>query len=236
MSLAVLVPSRGRPQNIERLIEAFDRTASIAHLMIGLDADDPELERYRQLPNRAWIHWHVAENTRGVVAWINLLADLYTPLYEYVGTIGDDNVPRTRLWDERVIESLARQGTGFCFADDGYELRPKGTLCTHVFLTADIIRALGYFGPPQLRHLYVDPVWMEWGQRTSIEFLGDVLIEHLHHSNGKAPLDDTYRSADANYRGDHDAFHEYYQNGLMADVQKIHGLRLSQHTHLHHRP
>lgn len=45
--LALLVPSRGRPHNIARLIDAMDRTCrGDTRLVVGVDDDDPTLDSY----------------------------------------------------------------------------------------------------------------------------------------------------------------------------------------------
>jgi hypothetical protein len=46
--LAVLVPSRERPHNIARLIEAMDKTCrGDTTLIVGVDEDEPHLDEYR---------------------------------------------------------------------------------------------------------------------------------------------------------------------------------------------
>ena len=46
--LLVIVPSRGRPANIARLLDSVHDTAKMrTHVHVGIDDDDPELERYR---------------------------------------------------------------------------------------------------------------------------------------------------------------------------------------------
>lgn len=222
--LAVLVPSRGRPQNVARLIEAFTETCrGDTQLVVGLDADDPTLGEYQALwPNGAEFVGHAG--LRYVVAWINHLAVPRAAHYRFVGTIGDDNVPRTVGWDERVAESLANHH--FCFGDDLYPGRATGTLCCHVFMRSEVIRALGYMGPPSIQHMYVDPVWMAWGQATSIEFLPDVVLEHMHFSALKSPSDPTYMASDALVPSDCAAYNAYCNdaNGLRADIDRIKGV------------
>src|SRR4051812_46692993 len=113
--LAVVVPSRGRPHNIARLIEAMDRTCrSDTHLIVGVDDDDPYLDDYMafrgcEVELQTGLH-------RQLVRWLNVLAVPRVDDYQFIGHIGDDNVPRTVGWDTRIIESLDRNL--FCFGDD----------------------------------------------------------------------------------------------------------------------
>lgn len=213
--LLLVVPSRGRPHGIARLWEAMSETCTgRTELLTGLDADDPTREAYPEGPRYA-----VRDGLHQVVAWLN---ELTTPAfldgYDYVGTIGDDNVPRTLGWDTAIMDALERQP--FAFGNDLYPFRPPGVLATHVFTRAQVIGALGYFGPPALRHSFVDDVWTAWGAAAGITFLPDVVIEHLHFTTGAA-MDDTYARSQAVMASDQAAYAAYCQDGLYADVAKI---------------
>jgi hypothetical protein len=221
--LAVLVPSRARPANVIRLIDSFTATCrGDTQLVIGLDSDDPTVgeDWHLEFPH---VEFVVESDLRFVVAWINHLAVPRAGQYRFIGTIGDDNVPRTVGWDVKVCESLERNV--FCFGDDLYPGRATGTLCCHVFTRSEVVKALGYFGPPSIEHMYVDPVWMAWGQATSIEFLPDVILEHMHFSCQKSEMDATYAASDALVPADCNRYNAYCSdpNGLQADIAKIKG-------------
>lgn len=213
--LLVVVPSRGRPHSIARLWQAMSETCTgDTTLLVGLDEDDPVREAYPAGPE-----YVVRSGLRQVVAWINYLtAPRYLDGYDYVGTIGDDNVPRTPGWDVAIMDALTRQP--FAFGNDLYPFRPPGVLATHVFTRAEVIGALGYFGPPALRHSFVDDVWTTWGTAAGITFLPEVVIEHLHFTTG-APHDDTYARSQAVMATDQAVYAAYCQDGLYADITRI---------------
>lgn len=216
--LAVLVPSRGRPHNAERLHEAFDKTCrGDTKLVLGLDSDDPALVDYRC--------GEVREGLRGrLVDWLNLLAGDRTE--PYIGHIGDDNVPLTEGWDVRVMESLDRNQ--FCFGNDLDPGRAPGSLSIHIFMRRSVVEWLGYMGPPSLRHMYVDPVWYAWGKATSIEFLEDVEIPHLHYTLGHAPRDESYEHSTGLIPRDLAAYNAYCRDGLNIDIDKLGGRPFTQ--------
>lgn len=220
--LALVVPSRERPHNIARLLDAMDQTCRADTLLIvGLDDDDPTLAEYAKLDHpRVWFE---VRSRTPLVAWINELAVPAAKSYRYIGHVGDDNVPRTVGWDARIIESLERQGTGFCFADDLDPGRAPGSLSIHIFMTANVIQKLGYMGPPSIQHMYVDPVWYAWGQATSIEFLDDVVLEHMHYSLGKSPQDEVYSLSTARIPEDCVNYNDYCETRLNADIRKLGG-------------
>jgi hypothetical protein len=207
---------------VARLIESFAETCrGDTQLVIGLDRDDPQLQGYSVAGSGA--EYVIEDGLRFVVPWTNHLASLYVDDFRFLGAIGDDNVPRTVGWDVKVCESLERNH--FCFGDDLYPGRATGTLCCHVFTRSEVVKALGYFGPPSIEHMYVDPVWMAWGQATSIEFLPDVILEHMHFSCLKSERDDTYAASDALVPADCARYNAYCSDpgGLQADIAKIKG-------------
>jgi hypothetical protein len=153
--LLLVVPSRGRPQNIARLLEAMDETCrGDTTLVLGLDDDDPELPAYGELLKARGVLGKDTEIRGGlhqVVAWVNQLAVPRAPEYRFTGHIGDDNVPRTAGWDTAIMEALGE--TPFAFGNDLYPREP-GTLCCHVFMRSEVIAKLGYFAPRSIRHMY----------------------------------------------------------------------------------
>ena len=212
--LLLVVPSRGRPANLGRLWDAMQKTCrGDTTLLVGIDNDDPTWWVYPDGPE------YVVENgLHQVVAWINHLAVPRTGEYRFIGTIGDDNVPLTDGWDVAMMTALEK--TPFAFGNDLYPFRPPGALCCHVFCRSEVIDALGYFGPPVLRHAYVDDAWMAWGTACGITFREDVIIEHLHYTSG-APNDDTYARSLALMTADQAAFVTYCRDGLAADITTI---------------
>lgn len=219
--LLLAVPSRGRPANIARLWEAMQETCQgDTALVVGLDADDPARDGYPALAQP----YVIRENLRQAVAWINELAVPAAGNYRFIGHIGDDFVPRTKGWDLQIMEALGK--TPFAFGNDLYPLRAPGSLCCHIFCRSEIIGALGYLGPPILRHQYVDNAWMAWGLTAGITFLEDVIIEHMHWGAGKAEADDSYRESAACLGADSASYAAYCgdPDGLAADIRKIRDL------------
>lgn len=227
MRLGVLVPSRGRPESIDRLLTAMEATCrGDTRLIVGLDSDDDRLAEYLEVcKNRCTMV--VAPGYKGrLVAYLNRLSHMHLGCYAY-GHFGDDNVPRTEGWDLRVVESLKAQGkVSFCFGDDLDPGRPPGSLSIHIFMTTEVVRRLGYMGPPVIQHMYVDPVWFAWGQRTSIEFLSDVVLEHLHYSLGKSRRDESYDASTGLIPADctrYNAYCDDERHGMNADIKRLGG-------------
>ena len=220
--LAVLVPSRGRPHNAERLAEAFEKTCrGDTRLVFGLDEDDETRWDYFDLECEALVNRDLRHR---LVEWLNFLASFRAE--PYIGHIGDDNVPWTVGWDVRVMESLKRNQ--FCFCNDLDPGRVPGSLSIHIFMRRSVVDTLGYMGPPAIQHMYVDPIWYAWGKATSIEFLEDVELPHLHYTLGHAPSDESYEHSTGLIPTDLVRYQTYCDSYLNQDIHKLGGTPYTQ--------
>lgn len=66
-----------------------------------------------------------------------------------------------------------------------------------------------------------DNAWKAWGEACGITYLHDVVIEHLHFTQGKSAHDATYRGAEDAWDGDKAAWEAYQADGLAEDIAKI---------------
>lgn len=197
--MAVLVPSRGRPQNVVELIHAWIRTKATAALYVLVDDDDPRLLDYLAIGMReSTFPFTVIEQPARRLGptlnyWaIDLLVNPFAP--KIIGFMGDDHRPRTEGWDRRIVEALSdRPGVAY-----GNDLLQGANLPTAAFLSATIIDALGYMVPRGLVHMYLDNFWKELGTNLdALTYLEDVVIEHMHPFAGKAELDEGYQRVNA---------------------------------------
>jgi hypothetical protein len=185
-------------------------------LLVGLDDDDETQQDYPEGPM-----YQVEKGLqRKVVQWINLMARPRAKDYKYIGHFGDDNVPRTVGWDVKLMQAL--QKTNFAWGDDlEYGQRPAGALCTHIFMRSEIVRKLGYFGPPSIQHMYVDLAWLAWGKATGMTFVPDVIIEHMHFLEQKAPMDESYQLSRQLVGSDLAALQDYLAKRVNRDIRRI---------------
>jgi hypothetical protein len=212
--LLVIVPSRGRPQNIRRLLKAWVDTEATADLIVCVDNDDPFLSQYAVMD----LNFLTAGPRQGLVGWTNEIAMKHADRYRYLGSMGDDHVPRTVGWDRRICAALKELGTGIAYGEDLIQHEALPTAC---FLTSNIVRAIGYMCPPSLEHQYIDNVWLGWGRSLGYRYLPDVVIEHMHPAAGTAELDPLYAESAALMDRDRRAFEEYLANGFTADIAKV---------------
>jgi hypothetical protein len=200
--LLVIVPSRGRPHNIADLYVAWSETTHRdASLLVAVDDDDPQLPEYQRVCSLAGID------------------------HRAVAFMGDDHRPRTIGWDSDLVGALDTLDTGIVYGND---LLQGEKMATAVAMTSDIVAALGYMAPPQMVHLCLDLVWVEWGKAIDrLAYLPDTVIEHMHPAVGKAQSDRGYEEANSPEQtaSDHAAY-QAYRNGpaFEADVEKLRAL------------
>ena len=121
--LLVIVPSRGRPGNIARLLDSVHATARAqTHLHVAVDDDDEKLPQYRTVMDHAGRDGDTLETgpRKGLCAWTNEVAVRRAGEYPFLASFGDDMVPRTPGWDAALLRGIAHMGgTGTVYPWDG---------------------------------------------------------------------------------------------------------------------
>lgn len=226
--LCVIVPSRGRPENVKRLVESWTTTGAEASLEIVLDNDDDsflESDIEAIMGGSGYVSLSMGPRIR-LGPTLNREALLWADCFPYIGFMGDDHRPVTPEWDKRICEALESMGTGIVYGNDLFQ---GVNLPTAVFMTSNIVRTLGYFCPPEQTHLYLDNAWKSWGEQIGkLRYLPDVVIEHLHpHANGKSEWDARYEEVNSPemYSHDQEAWNRYQLGQMVLDVEKLRALR-----------
>lgn len=219
--MALIVPSRGRPENIVRLYEALGRTNADVDLIVGVDADDPKIDEYVDAcVNRNFI-LVISPERRRFGATLNSIAVRFADEYKYLAWCGDDHLPITQEWDRFYRDELEKMDAGIVYGND---LVQGINIPTQMGFTSNIVKALGYAVPEGFIHLYIDNYFLELGRAIGgVCYLPDVIVQHLHPSAGGAQEDQTYREANSpeNWSNDQRRFNEYMIEELTTDAEKI---------------
>jgi hypothetical protein len=192
MKMCVVVPSRARPENADRLAKAFIDTNADADLYIVVDNDDPKWNEYAK--NESYTMLPADNKTGGCAASLNtgavLLLDITKfPLYDYFVFMGDDHFPRTQGWDKAFIQAL-NGNAGIAYSND---LLQGENLPTVYATTREVVNELRGMTFPGCIHLYFDNFVKQLGiDLNALKYLPDVIIEHLHPVAGKAVMDEGY--------------------------------------------
>lgn len=214
--IAVLVPSRGRPDRAALMAESALQTSEDAEVHLIVDADDPS-DYNRVLGERAFLH--TLPEQIGYTASLNVIAAQLWDHHSILGAFGDDVVFRTPGWDRIVETTLATPGIAY-----GDDLIHGQNHPSAVFMSSAIAKALGWLALPATTHQWADDGWKRLGQQLGVlRFMPDVIVEHEHPAVNKAPWDATYAAVfdDARAKADYEGFTAWMETGqLEADVER----------------
>jgi hypothetical protein len=224
--LVVVVPTRGRPEAFNEFQEACRATCTAATWLLAVvDTDDVTAPQYMAAPDCLAFFTHAPP--RGHVGAINWGAkqaiDQFRPFA--IAKLDDDHRPRTKGWDAQLLDALREMGTGIAYGND---LLQGERLPTAPAMTADIVKTLGYMGPPTLHHLYVDDFWRDLGSAAGcLRYLPGVVVEHMHPAAGKVPWSEGHMRVNApeQYERDGKAYEAYKAGRFAADVARVQALR-----------
>lgn len=203
-----VIPSRGRPQNIRRLIDAVEKTSSGGYrFMLMLDYDDPSLGGYPKADELP-VQWERMVQDRRSLSSIYNTAFVSLPKQKWYGIFADDVEPQTQDWDKKLVEAAG--SNGMAFGDDGIGSP------THFVLGGDLVREKGWLALPGLQRLYIDTVWRDIAfSRGVLNYLPDVHLIHLHPSVGKGMMDATYKKSPEIKASDKQCYEEFIQFDLL---------------------
>jgi hypothetical protein len=206
MRILTLCPTRGRGfKAVNETNNSHEETKALAEskLVFIVDRDD-ETDYTGEYDHDVFIYGRKTL-PRNIMAATNEAVAFYQDRYDVIGFIGDDVRFRSKGWDEEFADALS--SGGIAYGDDGVQGK---SLPTHWWVTTDIIKSLGWFLNPRLRHFYMDNTWQEIGNATSsLSYRPTVNVEHLHFSFGKSEKDATYEHTMAVGSGDDIRFKEW---------------------------
>lgn len=196
--ISILCPTRGRPDNVRRLIESARATATGPVEFVFYVDDDttgsvPAFECHQM--------------SVGVITGPRIcLSEMWNRCWEMaradVGMhCGDDIVFRTHGWDQAVLEAFEAvpDRIALVHCDDGFNYG----CATHSFLHRRWVDAVGYFVPPYFASDYNDLWLTEVAKKLGRKvYLPDVLTEHMHPAAGKGTWDRTHRERLARHKAE----------------------------------
>jgi hypothetical protein len=151
--IAVLCPTRERPDQFRNLIKSLRATAKNADILAYLDEGATEMGWYRTLleeeriKNDGRVVIEVGPRLGPVRSANHLVAKF--PQYDSYGFVPDDAVFTTNEWDEFCRRSL------YGFRDTLGVVSPhtgQGLIVDMPFVSAEWVKRLGWFAPPELYH------------------------------------------------------------------------------------
>ena len=170
--LIVVCPSHRRPKEASEVFDTFLATRTADSLLrFGVWTADPSTGGYVHLP----VTYSTAET---MTARSNILARWAVEQARYVGWIADDNRFRTKGWDRVVIDALEAMGGGVVYGND---VVSPGSKPSHVFMSSEIVRELGWLIHPEMTMTFFDDAWERLGRAMGrLRYLPEVTVEHLY--------------------------------------------------------
>lgn len=190
MSIALLCPSRERPEQLKRMIESMSNTAitSMPTVFLALNSDDAVI--YQEVYGIRVFIMIVPDNMPTAHKW-NLLAQEAMKMgHKLFMLAADDMVFATKGWDKGLLddyEKLENKIHIYAFQDSRDE---SGT--PHIIATKEYIEVMNYFVPPYFLHWQIDTWTVEIAKANNcFTHLKDYLLIHDKPSD-KGEGDETH--------------------------------------------
>lgn len=207
--------TRSRFSNCVRFLESWIKTSASSPVYVRMDEDDPELYRLLKLPWPPEFELVVGPQAR-IGQAMNEMFNKY-PNEPWYGIMADDQIPKTDRWDQRLIEAAIPDQISY--ADDVYEKRTR--IC-HPCVGGDLVRTVGFFSVPTVRHFGTDTFWEQLHHSCGKNGrLLDVVVEHAHVNFNQAPNDATYIRSQTIRQEDKFAFKAYMNEHFETIMSRI---------------
>lgn len=227
LKISILCPTRGRPENVKRLMESIaSMSAEMPEIVLYVDEDDETMEPWAFTGHdNPWLEklgdkLKVCYGSRRLLSecW-NVCAKVATG--DILMHAGDDIIFQTKHWDVMVQNAFRSVPDKIIFVhgDDGHFGKQFGT---HGLIHRKWMEATGYFVPPYFSSDFND-TWLNdvanaLGRRVYLPFK----TEHMHPLFGKAEWDTTHKERLARHQADKvDELYASKAPERAADVEKL---------------
>lgn len=214
--IAVLCPSRGRPEQLKRSIESLRETAddlSNIEILVAWDYDDDQTMQLVKRPDKLGISMSKGSERLG-----------YDRLYDYYNSLAtlvkadwyllwnDDAIMTTQGWDTKIEELPPEIMVG----DIQHYLSP--TFCCFPVMRRQMYDILGHFSGPTP---HVDSYIQDIGRALGAIAPVDAFVEHAPDKPDHAYVpDQTYNESRGGLRHQH-YFSPEFQAVIAADTEKV---------------
>jgi hypothetical protein len=210
-----IFPTRSRPNNCRRFIEAWKNTNASTPVYVRIDNDDPCVSELTSLdwPNTFNIIVGEREGLRAAMQEMFVK----NPHEDWYGLLADDLLPRTQKWDLLLIEQAGKKSISY-----PNDLGEYKDLPTHPIAGGDLIRELGWFGFPAVQHYYVDTIFQYLGnQLNNLHRMDDVIVEHVHPDWKKAEVDNLYQETIKKAKQDKRSFEQWISSNGESVIKNL---------------
>ena len=220
--ISVLVPTRGRPHNMRRMVDSGRATSTgRPEYVFYIDDDD------RASVDMADALYLEGGDVRRIIGPRILLSSMWNECqrvakHEIYQHSCDETIYRTQGWDTAVLAAFEQWSDhiGIVYGRDGIH---DQNLATHGFLHRNWVTAVGYFVPPYFSSDYNDLWIFQVAQSINrLAYLPEMFMEHMHPAVGKGPMDQTHQDRLTRHGQDNvDAIYARLASQRGEDAQKL---------------
>jgi hypothetical protein len=207
--------TRNRVENCKRFINLWHELEASSPVYLRLDEDDPALEEMKSLPWPKEFIMNIGPRVR-LGGSMQEMFHKY-PSEPFYGLLADDLIPGTKQWDRLLIEAAGTDDIS-C-ANEVYE---KAARICHPCVGGDIVRHVGFFAVPVLKHFGTDTFWEDlhyhFGRKPRLK---NVILAHAHFKFEQSQLDQTYSESQAIRRDDVNAWKEWKEKNWESTVASL---------------
>jgi hypothetical protein len=196
--IQIICPTRQRASRCEGMLNSFfdTRTDHETRIWCYVDEKDPELAQYQDLFNRMKIEHMIGPHL--------FLADALN--------LG--------CWDKMLVDAIENNG------GIGMSYGRTRSCPGAVMVSANCIRALGWFFPPAFKHQFGDTAMNEIYQENGmLYYVPEVWMEHFHPDYGMAAHDPTYQIMRDTWGDGEAQFHHWRGHHKSEDVARLSRLK-----------
>lgn len=208
----IILPTKNRPQNMKRFIEAYYNTFATAPVTVVYEESD-YASHDLELPAHWW---------RALVPDGTRIGDIFNGQFQnnpneaVYGIMADDVFPITPYWDAILSHYAGTKNIAW-----GKDTIQNEKLPTHPFIGGELVRKLGWLAAPGIKHWYVDNVWKALATELNCGiYLDNIRISHLHPTNARAKMDGTY-SGQPSPAQDLVRFREFMHNEFADVIRRV---------------
>ncbi len=193
--ISIILPTRHRVDSVNRLFDSIESTVDeIDRLEIVLYIDYDDFES--QVIERSVLNLVKLIGKRTIMG--EMTRQCYTASSsQYIFLLNDDAVCRTKGWDTRILRAFDKypDGVVLVWCNDLFR---GPDMPNFPVLSRSLCELMGGICPEDYNRDYIDVHLLDIFKKLHnlgyyrLEYLQDVIIEHLHHEAGKAEIDDTY--------------------------------------------
>ena len=194
-SISLLLPTRGRPELVQRLFRSIVETTRLldqVEVVLYVDEDDTSSH---DLDSKDFSVVRIVGPALTMGGYNS--ACLEKARGDVLILANDDMVIRTQGWDDRVL-AMHDEFDDQIYLGYANDLFKKSRFCTFPILSRRTCELLVEPYPRDYRRAFIDVHLFDIFKRLQhagfdrIRYYDDLIFEHLHYRAGKAPYDETY--------------------------------------------